>query len=126
VRVVWLLEVVVEDGLGDQLRLVPPVLVQLCAPVVAQRIQSGGVLVQRVLVRALIEQRLQSWVLLSCLDAANDLADVVLEGCWLAACVRGGEWSCSDLLRVAVLDICLQRLNESLIVSKSRTSLAGS
>lgn len=85
---VRLLEVVVENGLGDQLRPVPPVLVQVCAAVVRQGIQSGGVLVERVLVRALIEQGLESWVLLSCLDATDDLADVVLESGWLASSMR--------------------------------------
>ena len=88
VRVVWLLEVVVEYRLGDELRLIAPVLVELRGPIVPERIQGCGVLVQGVLVRALVEERLESRILLSSLDASDHLADVILESGRLAAGMR--------------------------------------
>jgi len=82
------LEVVVEYRLGDELGAIAPVLVQLRGPVVAERIQGCPVLVQRVLVRALVEEGLEPWVLLSSLDATDHLADVILESGGLATGMR--------------------------------------
>jgi hypothetical protein len=85
----WLLEVVIQNGLGDQLRLVASTLVQICAAIVSEWVQSCGVLVEGVLMGALVEEGLESGVLLPCLNASNDLSDVVLESGWLATDMRG-------------------------------------
>ena len=64
----------------------------------------------------LIEERTESWVLLSMLDATDDLADVVLKGRGLLS-VGGRLWRLTDLSEVRFVCVCLKRMDMLLIGS---------
>ena len=65
---------------------------------------------------SLIEERTKSWVLLSMLDAGDDLADVVLKG-WRLLSIGGRLWRLTDLSEVRFVCVCLKRLDMLLIGS---------
>jgi hypothetical protein len=68
------------------------------------------------MVGSLIEKRLEPGILLSILHAADDFADVILEGRgWLPYMCRWLRCILIKLLSVSFIHICLQRLNELLI-----------
>lgn len=64
----------------------------------------------------LVEERSESWVLLPMLDAADDLADVVLKGRRLLS-VRGRLWCIADLSEIGFVCVCLNLLDMLLVVA---------
>jgi hypothetical protein len=73
---------------SNQMRIIHSIFVHVHTAIVAQRIQGRGILVHGLLAGSLIEKRLEPGILLSILHAADDFADVILEGRWWLSCVR--------------------------------------
>ena len=64
----------------------------------------------------LVEERSKSWVLLPVLDAADDLADVVLKS-WRLLSVCGRLWCIADLSEIGFVCVRLKRLELLLVVA---------